>query len=117
MLVSGAAVLLKNRDGFRDPDNVFAFIGHALPSTMSSSSPSVRDLETERILMGAISAVVTLPDGKQLCVRSRHDLSAPMATISEFPQEQKDGGQARRPFLVTIGCYEGLHYSRNCRRR
>src|SRR5665811_191457 len=33
MLVTGAAVLLKNRDGLRGPRNVVGFIGHARPST------------------------------------------------------------------------------------
>jgi hypothetical protein len=32
MLVAGAAVLLKNRDGLGGPGNVVGFIGHALSS-------------------------------------------------------------------------------------
>jgi hypothetical protein len=32
MLVAGAAVLLKNRDGLGGPGNVIGFIGHALSS-------------------------------------------------------------------------------------
>jgi hypothetical protein len=31
MLVSGAAVLLKNRDGFRDPDNVVRLYRSCFP--------------------------------------------------------------------------------------
>src|ERR1035437_1404785 len=37
MLVTGAAVPLKNRDGLRGPRNVVGFIGHARPSTWLSS--------------------------------------------------------------------------------
>jgi hypothetical protein len=33
MLVTGAAVPLKNSDGLRGPRNVVGFIGHARPST------------------------------------------------------------------------------------
>src|ERR1039458_1429143 len=33
MLITGAAVLLKNRDGLGGPRNVVGFIGHARPST------------------------------------------------------------------------------------